>query len=405
MVKKIIKDIFVKEKKIKPLDEELKMAESSGKRTMLRLVMLILAVVLIGGFGAVILGKISSATIKITPRQEFMDIDSKLKASRLRQDENAKSEGPVFEIMRLEKEEARAVIATGVAADGKKASGQIVVYNDYSSAPQTLVANTRFESPDGKIYRIKERISVPGMGSKEVLVYADQPGEGYNIGLVDFTIPGLKGGLRYGKIYARSKTEIKGGASGNVRIMKEEDIEKIKNELMEKIKNDLIKSLTQQKPEGHLVYKDAIKVDYQYDQNNPKAGDVSGSSLFKAKGIATGFLMEKEGLSKSLVDDNAEKFEKIANIYVANLEDLEFNLLSADSENKNINFKIKGNARFVRGVNSEQLIGDLISHKGGDYYKVFEKYPDVAKAEVIIKPSWWPKVPKNKSKINVIISL
>mgnify|MGYP001568024963 CR=1 FL=1 len=414
MVKKIIKDIFVKEKKIKPLDEELKMAESSGKKILLKLVMLIIAVILVGGFGAVIVGKISSAVIKITPRQEFMDTDSKLKASRLQQGENAapdmpdgsrgeraKSDNPVFEIMQLEKEEARAVVATGVAADGKKASGQIVVYNNYSSANQLLIANTRFEAPDGKVYRIKERINVPGMGSKEVTVYADQPGEEYNMGLVDFTIPGLKGGLRYGKVYARSKTEMKGGASGNVRIMKEEDIEKIKKELVEKIKNDLIKSLAQQKPDGYLVYKDAVRIEYQYDPNNPKTGDASGSSLFKVKGMATGFLMEKNNLSKSLVNDNAKKFEKTANIYVANLEDLEFDLLSADSENKNINFKIKGNARFVWGVDTGRLMDDLISHKGGNYEKVFQNYPDIKKAEIIIKPSWWPRVPKNKAKIKV----
>ncbi|MEK9184029.1 MAG: hypothetical protein AAB890_03070, partial [Patescibacteria group bacterium] len=342
MVKKVVKDIFVRRKRIRPLSEELEMVKSSDKKFLSKLIIFVFAFILFIGFGWVVLGKISSAVINVTPHQEVMDVDLKLKASRLEQNENAKSNNLVFEIMQLEKEEASIIVATGVAAGGQKASGQIVVYNNYSSAPQTLIANTRFESPNGRIYRIKERIAVPGMGSKEVTVYAEEPGEKYNIGLVDFTIPGLKEGPRYSKVYARSKTEIKGGISGSVKIIKTEDIEKAKNGLLEKIKNDLIKSLFSQKPEGFLIYQSAVKIGYQYDQNNLKAGDTASSSLFKVKGTATGFLIKEDNLSKTLVESKAGKFKKLTNggdVYAANLKDLEFNLLSVDPENKNINFQ------------------------------------------------------------------
>lgn len=405
MTKKIIKDIFVKRKQFQPLNEEIEAAQSSNKRTLLMFVALVVVIGLAVGFGVAILSKISSAVVKITPRQELADVDSRIKASRPQNGESAKADnGLTFEITRLEKEEARAVIATGVAADGKKASGQIIVYNKYSSAPQPLIVNTRFEAPDGKVYRIKERIIVPGMGSKEITAYADQPGEGYNIGLVDFTIPGLKDGPRYNKVYARSKTEMKGGASGSARIVKTEDIEKVKKELLEKIKNDLINSLTRQKTEGRILYKNAMKVEYLYNPNNPKAGDAIGSSMFKVKGIATGFLMEEDDLSKLLADDNADKLKKLSNsgdVYIANLEALEFVLLSADSENKNINFQIKGNANFVWIVDSKKLVDDLTGHKGRDYDKFFQNYPDIKKAEIVINPSWWPIVTKNKSKIKI----
>ena len=403
MVKKIVKDIFVRKKEARPLSEELEMVESSDKRFLSKFIIFISAVILLIGFGWVVLGKISSAVINVTPRQEIMGVDLKLKAIRLEQ-KNAKSNGPVFEIMRLEKEEASAVVATGIAAGGQKASGQIVVYNNYSSAPQPLVANTRFESPDGKIYRIKERVIIPGMGSKEVIVYAEEPGEKYNIGLVDFTVPGLKGGPRYSKVYARSKTEMKGGASGSVKIVKTEDIEKAKNELLEKIKNDLIKSLSNQKTEGFLIYQNAVKIEYQYDQNNPKAGDAASVSLFKVKGVATGFLIKEDGLSKELVDRQMEEFKsamKGGKIYAANLKDLEFKLLSVDAENKNINFQIKGNVRFARSVDKEQLVNDLMNHKGWSYEAVFQNYPDIEKAKITVKPSWWRRVPKNKSRIKV----
>ena len=44
----------------------------------------------------------------------------------------------------------------------QKAQGTITIYNAYSAAPQELVATTRFLTPDGKIFRITENVTVPG---------------------------------------------------------------------------------------------------------------------------------------------------------------------------------------------------------------------------------------------------
>ena len=100
-----------------------------------------------------------------------------------------------------------------------------MIYNKYSAEAQIFVKDTRFETPEGKIYRIDRAVTVPGMknsggqtvaGSVEATVYADKSGSEYNIGFSDFTIPGLKGGLKYEKFYARSKTPMTGGMKGTV---------------------------------------------------------------------------------------------------------------------------------------------------------------------------------------------
>ena len=79
-----------------------------------------------------------------------------------------------------------------------KAKGRIVVYNNFDGLPQKLIKNTRFESKKGKIYRINDSITIPGMkggtpGSVEVDIYADSNGADYNIDATEFTIPGFKG--------------------------------------------------------------------------------------------------------------------------------------------------------------------------------------------------------------------
>ena len=78
----------------------------------------------------------------------------------------------------------------------RRASGKIIVFNNYSTNSQRLIARTRFETLEGKIYRIRDAVVVPGIsdkdgrktpGSIEVTVFADEPGEEYNIGYTDFT--------------------------------------------------------------------------------------------------------------------------------------------------------------------------------------------------------------------------
>ena len=50
------------------------------------------------------------------------------------------------------------VTASGTQDVETKATGTIIVFNDYSTAPQKLVANTRFQTSTGLIYRINHRL-------------------------------------------------------------------------------------------------------------------------------------------------------------------------------------------------------------------------------------------------------
>ena len=232
MPRKIIKDVFLKNREREiPLDEELEMEKTKKSRFLFKFIISFLILVLLGAFGAVMLNRISTAAVNISPYKETLIVDSRLRARA-----NTTTDGLPFEIAQLSAEESGLVTATGITSGGQKASGKIIVYNNYGSAPQKLIANTRFQTSDGKVYRIKGAISVPGMGVLEATVYADQAGEEYNIGPADFTLPGLKGGPRFEKVFAKSKLAMSGGSSGNSRIVKKEDIDIARASINEKIK-------------------------------------------------------------------------------------------------------------------------------------------------------------------------
>ena len=402
MPRKIIKDIFLRDKTERPLVEELEMEKTKKSRFLFKLIMSFLILILLGAFSYVALDRVSTAVINISPYKETLAIDSKFRASV-----NLAFAGLSFEIAQLSAEESGLVAATGISSGGQKASGKITVYNNYGSAPQRLIANTRFQTSDGKVYRIKGAISVPGMGVTEATVYADQAGEEYNIGPADFTLPGLKGGPRFEKVFAKSKTTMSGGASGNSRIVKKEDIDSVRASINEKIKNRLAEKLSKQKPEGYILFADAVKIEYAENSDNPKAGDSSGRSMaFKTKGSATGYLFKKDDLAKALTDNNSGDFKKAPKdepVAVDNVESLDFNLISADAKNKEITVWLKGNADFVWTVDTAKLLEEIINYKGKDYTSVFQNYPAIEKAAIVQSPKWWPRFPKNKSKIKINI--
>ena len=153
--------------------------------------------------------------------------------------------------------------ASGVSAATDKASGKITIYNAFSSAPQSLVATTRFMAPDGKIVRLVDKVTVPGAsvaGGKitpskiEASVVADKAGPDYNIGpIAKLTIPGFKGTPKYVGFYGVIESPLTGGASGTHKVATDDDVAKAKNRTTEILKSSLSNNFLARRPEGMVI--------------------------------------------------------------------------------------------------------------------------------------------------------
>ena len=165
----------------------------------------------------------SGAKLVVIPKQRSVLVDATFEAFK-----TPRVGALGYEIMTIEIEGTNEVYANTEEFVEEKASGKITIYNNFNTSKQRLIKNTRFETPEGLIYRINESTVVPGQrienkkvvpGSVEVVVYADEVGEKYNMGLGDFTIPWFKGDPRFDDFYARSKTEMTGGFVGEKKIV------------------------------------------------------------------------------------------------------------------------------------------------------------------------------------------
>jgi len=347
----------------------------------------------------------SGATVTITPLEKKFTVDGLYTAKTLPEDGGIK-----FDVISLTKEEKKTIQATGVEKVSQKAVGEIIVYNNHSSASQSLVTNTRFVTEDGLIFRLKKDTIVPGRklvngtttpGSIKVSVIADEAGEKYNIGLADFTIPGFKGTTKYNNFYARSVDKMTGGFVGEISKVSPDDLANAEKELAEKLSTSLAEAISLEVPSGFILYTNAIKINL--GKAIPKSTTDIKVSEVNLSGTASAIIFNKEKLEKFIVDTlGLEKGQEIIKVY--GVSKLLFDIATTNfnpEKDTSLSFKLGGTVSVVWTLD-EDIVKKALAGKGkNELSSVLGSYPSVVKAESYIVPLWQNFYPDNVEKIKV----
>jgi hypothetical protein len=379
----------------------------------LKWILAIIILVLIIVFGVFIFAR--GFAIEISPKTSSISVNTEIEVKNI---EEIKSDETTlaFAASSIMERASKTVEATGERKVSEKASGQIIVYNEYSEDDQKLIKETRFESQEGLIFRIPESIVVPGLkreengniipGKIEVTVYADQTGEEYNIEKTKFTIPGFEGQPQFNSFYAESETNMTGGFDGVKKIISDSDKEKaeedLRNELKEKIKN----RVSEKNNDQFLALSNPNLEKYEFREE-----DISGNNVI-INMISTSevLLFEKSELSNILAERNISSFDSSKeNVLIKNINDLD--ILISNFENNNekeeeigekkggLKLSIKGEANFVWQIDQEKLLNNLVGKSFDEIKTVIEKFDGISKIEVTKKPFWRKTFPENISKI------
>jgi len=401
MARKIINDIVISKKSIRQIplspekkkkgDRELRKAYSWQRKSLNpKLAIWIIAVICLLAlfFGLSLV--FSSATVIITPRTEKISFNNETYITKL--DSSAQTDLS-FEVLNVKQTEGQVVEATEEKEVSQKASGKIVIYNNYSTVSQRLINKTRFEASNGKVYRINSSVIVPGLkkvngqtlpGSIEAVVYADQAGEDYNLKLADlagdFKIPGFKGDPRYQGFYARLKTDITGGLIGKQRIVSN-DLRKVTEDLIKvKLKEQLLKELYAVKPENYLIFKDGYIINYS---RLPDMVVDKNSVKINLEGNLSAVVFNSLKLSKYIVLFKPED-------------------LSSLGKNKTLEIKLTGEGIIKWQYDSEALKQDLVGKSEADFKNLMVKYKNsVSGIKVFFRPIWTRYFPDNINKIRI----
>lgn len=377
------------------------------KRSNKKITYLALFILLIAGlFGVSAFFK--SAKITITPEQQTKTFNESITATKA-----VSATGLSYQTVTLTKEVETSVEATSEQKVDKKATGKIIIYNN-TSQTQKLVATTRFETPEGLIYRISTGVSIPAKqtiggksvaGSIEAVVEADKTGANYNIGMKDFTIPGFKGDDKYTLIFARSKTEMTGGFSGMQKVVSKEIMDAAGAELESMLRDSVSKDILSQIPTDYVLYANSIT----YVYGEPNVGtSATGGAVLKKKATGNAIIFDRAVLAKVLVSKVLPEAGD-APIRVTNLDSLEFaygNSAAFDPNTSSVViFTLKGEANFVWVVDENKLKSDLLGLSKKSARSMIPNYGVIKEAWVETSPFWNQTIPLDPKKVTIVNTL
>ncbi|MBI4059681.1 hypothetical protein HY406_01300 [Candidatus Giovannonibacteria bacterium] len=342
------------------------------------------------------------AVVVLTPRQEFLEVSSNVRASA------AAAADLSLEVINFDETALRTGVVSNLKEIEEKAKGRVMIFNSFSSEPQKLVAGTRLEAPNGRIYRLPVELRVPGAKVDngkiqpqgiETDVVADRAGEEYNLGLSDFTVPGFKGTPKFDKFYARSKTEIAGGFVGTVPVVSEDDVKKLTADAAKELSLSLRARLKSDLPEGVFVPGDAYEISVQAESTDPPVGSRGERVTIKIKATLKGLAVKKRDIDRFL----GRSYLGLGTgeeVNILNFDKLSLEVSARDFGAKTLNLAVKGKAHFVWQFDEAELRKDLVEaydNRTG----VFEKYGAIERAKIDFRPFWWRIFPKDVSRVKV----
>lgn len=367
---------------------------------------IIIAVLIIAFLFSVMFG---GAEVTVHPKTQTLTVNGDFTAVR----ENPAKGDLSYNVMTLESMQTKDLPATGTEHAEEKASGQIIIYNNYNTLPQRLIRNTRFETPDGLIYRIDKSVVVPGEtkangtttpGSVEVTVYADQAGDKYNIGLVDFTIPGFKGAPQYDGFYARSKTPMTGGFVGDRNTVDDTALANARDAMHTALKKELMGKVSSQRPDGFISFDPATYVVFTSDPLKDSGNQVEVTE----KATLYGVLFDEHALANYLAAHTLSGFDG-SDVKFTDISKL---VLAPDSTSTNgegpqpwvdptFSFHMSGSAPIVWQFDENKLKHDLSGRNKEAIHTILSGYPGIDKAEVVIRPFWKSTFPTDPKEITI----
>jgi hypothetical protein len=359
-----------------------------------------LVVVVCAILGGLLSTVFAGASVTVTPHVAHIEAPASLDATL-----NGPSGSLHFEQLAVTRSATTTVPAQGTKRVSRAASGVVTITNTYSAEPQRLIANTRFEAADGKIYRIRDSVVVPGMqgtnpGTVTATIYADSPGDTYNkAGSVTFTIPGFKGDPRYTKFAAVSQGGIQGGFVGDEPAVSAEDLAKAKAALQKQLDGDVRSAAAGAIPAGYSAIPGTLAV--TYGDLLQIAGPDKTAQLSQTA-TAHGAIIRQTELASAIARAKVQGYNgEAVSIVEGNLD---VQASSTNAANTTLRLAMAGTVTLVWQFDPEALKQALVGKPRGDIEQIIAAFePAIESADLKLRPFWQNTLPSDPNKISVTV--
>lgn len=368
-----------------------------------------------GGIGIIALGVmlyviLPSVTVVITPRTFSIDEVIAITVSADVATPNISNRVLPGQIVADNETHSQQFSATGRENIEEKATGTLRVFNEFSSAPQTLVATTRFVSQDGYLFRTVKTVVIPGAkieggkiipSSTLVQVAAAEPGEEYNIGSSTFSIPGFSGTPKFTAFYGKSEGTMEGGFRGVANVASQDDIQDAENILAEAVAGRAADKLRANIPSGYFLAPGALEEDASIIQIDVESGsredNFEGSVSVEARAV----LFRTQDID-AVIDyyfDNVYRLQEGTMLLPGREVTYEFKERDYVEGEFIINLVVR--QKVAEKVDAQIIRESLVGIQEGEARSLLSQYPGIDKANIRFWPFWVNEVPNNIEKVTV----
>ena len=400
------------------IEEDIKSAQQT--KSSLSFKNFFISFILIGLVAGVIFGyfNLSVAEIRIWPENQTISLKEKIVA-----DIDFNESEPILWIKKgmvpakfLEEEKS---LSQQFPSSGKflkevKAKGQIRVYNNYSTAPQSLVVNTRFISSEGNLFKSLSKITIPGArydskgklqpGYADVEIEAAESGESYNIGPSTFSIPGFVGTPKYTAFYGKSSVPMTGGFLAEVPQVTQSDIDGAKASLTAKLLEDARSSLKNKMDPDYLLLNEALKEEVIEASSLIPGGSQADSFVYQASVKIGAVSFKKSDLIKFAKEFISAQLLAGQKIQEESLK-INYNIDEINLDSGAISLDLEFSANVYQGI-EEKSLKEALSGKSVREAKItLENQPKISRTEIKFWPFPLSKIPRNEKQIRIKLIL
>jgi hypothetical protein len=349
------------------------------------------------------------ANIEIKTKKLSFNYDDKVTIDKNLETLNLKTMSIPGEILSYKRNAELAFPATDKKTIATKARGKIMIYNAYSSSPQILVSGTRFQSADGKIFRLEEKVTVPGAkivdgkvlaSSIEAKIVADKAGVDYNIlAKGKLTIPGFAKTPKFAAFYGEMKTALAGGFVGQKPTPTANDIKKAREKALADVRANLEMMAKSELAKGFKLLEDASQFKVIKERVSEDVDESGQFSMFIDAELTAVAFQETDlrGLMKEKLKQD------LGATYDVKSDDLKYDLASLALEKGRVGLEMDYKAVVEQPVDSNKLADTLKGKPSKELWAAVKALPGLDKANVSLWPFWVMSAPSSEDKIKVVV--
>lgn len=367
-----------------------------------------LGALIVIGCAFVAISYFSGADVVVTPKSESKAVDVEISTEK---DSDPAKAMPLSVLILDETTETDVQAAQTQVSASVPSFGKITVSNS-QSALQTLIKGTRFASPSGKIYKIKQTITVPAAkagvpGKIDADVYAESPGPSYNITDKErFTLPGLKSSDKFTKVWGENAQPITGGTDKLSKTLGKDAEDAAVNESQIILQKKLRDRISHELLSSQVAYEPLYV--FKYDDPVTTNSDKPGMVHLTIKGHLQTPVFDRALLTQAIATAVLGASYKGEPINIDGLERLDVALADKDKATdltnaKTAAFHFMGPVNFKWIVDAEKFKGILINLEKGNFESTVHTVPSIKTAEATLRPFWKQYFPAETSKITVKI--